>query len=42
MNFRMGREDAEDKEASPEERLPETNEGQDNIIAKMGRMGFST
>lgn len=42
MNFRMGREDAEEKEASPEDRLPSTNEEQDNIVSKMGRMGFST
>lgn len=42
MIFRMGRQDAEESEQSPHERLPDAREGNENIISKMRRMGFTT
>lgn len=42
MLFRMGRVDAREEESTPEDRLPDANEGKENIVSKMKRMGFST
>lgn len=41
MIFRMGRVDAEEKDVSPEDRLPHVHEGDKNMLDKMLRMGFT-
>lgn len=42
MIFKMGRRDAEEaEESTPHDRLPDPREGNDNIISKMKRMGFT-
>lgn len=41
MIFRMGRVDAEESEINEQGRLPDPNEPQETILAKMTRMGFS-
>ena len=40
MLFRMGRVDAEENEATPEDRLPDANQ-KEGIMSKMRRTGFS-
>lgn len=41
MNFRMGREDADESVINPEGRLPDPNEPKETIYQKMERMGFN-
>ena len=41
MIFKMGREDAEDSEVNPHDRLPDANEARETILSKMLRMGFT-
>ena len=42
MVFRMGRQDAEESDATPEDRLPDNKEGSSGMVNKMRRMGFTT
>lgn len=42
MNFRCGRQDAEESDVTPKDRLPDAHEEKESIISKMRRMGFTT